>query len=526
MAQIPVRLNTQDMAFPMLSQQSGRTVISAQGDLTYVPGVSTDGEVPQDRGIPSVYYCHNIMPSTYGWQSIGYDEEIPTVGTDFTDIQLVHGATISGGDPQASSLRTYIGKRVVGGNATLYAINKGTGAWVQISNTPTFSADKEVVVAQIRGFSYICVERTAIYVYDVSANSLVSRDLDGVVESTLEGILSVSGYLVAWTSRRVVWSSTVDPEDFVPDEVTGAGGGGVQEAKGAIVTCLPTALGFIVYTDTNAVSCVYSGNDNFPFNFKGIPSAGGIYDRKLASEETANGYHYAFTTNGIQRITHNQSASILVNVSDFVDGNLFEDYDEGTGALTQAIVSGNMNRRLALVANRYIIVSYGASASGAYTHAVVVDLAQSRMGKLKFTHNKVFEWRSLDPGTFLDSRSSIAMLAPDGSIHTVDFNLASNTGQGVLLLGKLQLARTRLMELHRVEVENVRPGIAFSLTNIVSLDGKSLDRNEVGFDNGGDQSFVRDFLFSDSVGINSTLLFQGTFNILSIVAHVGLHGES
>lgn len=525
MAQIPVRLNTQDMSFPLLSQQSGRTVIAPEGDMTYVPGVSTDGDVPQDRGVPSLYYCHNIMPSTYGWQSIGYEQEIPSAGTDFTDIQLVQGATISGGEPSASGLRTYIGKRESGGNATLYYINPNTGAWAQIGNTPTFPDTRKISVAQINGFSYIMVERVAIYTFDVNANTLSSRNLAGLTETNLEGVLAANGYLIVWTSRRVLWSSTVDPEDFVPDEITGAGGGGVQEAAGAIVTCKTTALGFIVYTDANAVSVVYSGNDNFPFNFKAIPSAGGIYDQKLVSEETANGYHYAFTTNGIQRITHNQSASITPNITDFIDGNVFEDFDEGTGALTQVTVTGNMNRRLALVANRYIIVSYGSSASGSYTHAIVVDLAQSRMGKLKFTHNKVFEWRSLSSGTFLDSRGSIAMLAPDGTISRVNFDLADNAGVGVMLLGKLQLSRPRLMELHRVEVENVRPGISFGLSDVISYDGKSLDDTIAGYDNSGSATFVRDFLFS-AVALNHTLLFQGTFNIVSIIAHVSLHGRA
>jgi hypothetical protein len=525
MAQIPVRLNTQEMSFPLLSQQSGRTVISGEGDLTYVPGVSTDGDVPQDRGIPGIYYCHNVMPSTYGWQSIGYAEEVASAGTTFVDVQLVQGATISDGAPQASSLRTYIGKRVVGSNATLWHINPSTGVWQQISNTPTFPAARNVTVAQIRGFSYIMIERLNIYVFNVSTNALVSRNLAGLTESNLEGVLSASGYLIVWTARRVLWSSTVDPEDFVPDEITGAGGGGVQEAAGAIVSCKTTALGFIVYTDTNAVSVVYSGNDNFPFNFKAIPSVGGIYNVKLVSEETANGYHYAFTTNGIQRITHNQSATILPNVTDFIDGNLFEDFNESTNVLSQTIIGSNMNRRLALVANRYIIVSYAASASGSYTHAIIVDLAQGRMGKLKFTHRKVFEWRNLNPGTFLDSRGSIAMLAPDGSIHLVNFDLAQNDGQGVMLLGKLQLARQRMMELHRVEIENVRPGISFGLSTILSYDGKTAGPTVAGYNNSGSDAFARDFLFS-AVATNHTLLFKGTFNILTIIAHISLHGRA
>src|SRR5690554_7840669 len=103
MAQIPVRMNTQGMAFPLLSQQSGRTVVNEQGDLTYVPGVTEDGDVPEDRGIPGVMYAHNVMPSSYGWQGIGYDVEYVEPGggvENFVQIRLVQGATISGNRPQ------------------------------------------------------------------------------------------------------------------------------------------------------------------------------------------------------------------------------------------------------------------------------------------------------------------------------------------------------------------------------------------------------------------------------------------
>lgn len=72
MAQIPFRGNTQQMAFPLLSKLSSRTVIDQGIDQTYIQKVSAEESVPTDRGTPGAYYCHNIMPSTYGWQSVGY----------------------------------------------------------------------------------------------------------------------------------------------------------------------------------------------------------------------------------------------------------------------------------------------------------------------------------------------------------------------------------------------------------------------------------------------------------------------
>ena len=52
------------------------------------------------------------------------------------------------------------------------------------------------------------------------------------------GITQSTGYMIAWTKNTVAWSSTIDPTDFVPDSLTGAGGGGVEEVKGAINYCI------------------------------------------------------------------------------------------------------------------------------------------------------------------------------------------------------------------------------------------------------------------------------------------------
>lgn len=525
MAQIPVRMNTQGMAFPLLSQQSGRTVINGQGDLTYVPGLSADGDVPEDRGIPNVFYAHNVMPSSYGWQGVGYDVEyVAGSSGEFQQIKLVQGATISGDLPAASSLRTYIAKVADGtGDASLYYIDGGV--WTPISNSPTFPETRDITTAYVNGYTYICIPFIGVHVFNVSTGLLISRPLNGLDDTTLEGVFSSNGYLLVWSSRRVLWSSVINVEDFVPSDVSGAGGGAIQEAGGAIVYCLSAQLGFIVFTDNNVVSGVYTANEDFPFEFKEVPSAGGIYSEKLVSNGTAAGYHYCFTTNGIQRITHTNSTTVLSNVSDFIGNRIFEDFNDNTNALEQEVLSYDMPRMVATVANRYVIVSYSKEQAGTFSHAIVIDAIQNRIGKLKIPHTQVFEFRSLSAGTSLDSRGTIAFLGPDGEVNTLNFDLGCQTTSAVLILGKLQFVHQRLLQLQEVELENVCPSGNFELIDIPSLDGKTFEPIVQGYERPEDDGKVLKRYYFSNVAKSHSLLFKGSFELLSILVWFNVHGR-
>jgi hypothetical protein len=84
--------------------------------------------------------------------------------------------------------------------------------------------------------------------------SLVAVTLTGLVAADILGVVGVSGYLIAWTKSVIAWSSLLSPTDFTPSLATGAGGGSVQGARGDIVVCLAHTVGFVVYTNQNAVA--------------------------------------------------------------------------------------------------------------------------------------------------------------------------------------------------------------------------------------------------------------------------------
>lgn len=533
MAHIIVRLNTQAMAFPLLSEQSGRTVIDGRGDLTYVPGVSTDGDVPQDRGIPGIFYVHNVVPSVYGWQSVEYlpiiQELIGNNGQVFNDNSLIQGSTVTDPSPPVSSnKRSYLATVLYAGATYLYYLNSSE-LWQPVTSGGipiAVTGNVRVSVANVNGISYIFLPG-APYVYTINAETgvLYSRTLLGLNIASILGMISSNGYLIVWTTNRISWSSTINVEDFVPSDVTGAGSGGIQEAEGKIVHCRATNSGFIIFTDVNCVSAVYTSNAKFPFQFKSISSAGGVYSPSLVSREDSLGYLYAYTTHGIQRISHIGATNVLSSISDFISGRVFEDFVESSGTFTRELLSSDMGRSVEVIANRYIVISYARSVTGIYTHAIIVDTMQKRIGKLKIDHTTCFSYKELVSQVLQDSRAQIAFLQPTGYVKKLEFTSDSITANGVMLMGKLQYMHSRLLHIHEVEIENGPVGENFSVGSYISHDGKNLGELVTGYPNAENTGSVLKKYFFDAVGKSHSLLIKGAFDLVSILVHLSVHGK-
>lgn len=538
MAQIPFRANTQTMTFPLLSELSGQSIIVPQQDQTYIPGVSVpatasegSSQVPADRGNPQIYYAHNVMPSTYGYQSVGYDLVYTGIDwggstpsdVDFTTTKLIQGGQIISDVPTATGFKSYISMPRFGADS-VFVLDPNTKQWRYVSGAPVTAADTEITVATVNGVSYIFFSKIGAYIYDNNSNSLVPRTLDGLAVNAVLGIVSSNGYLFAYKSDAVAWSSVVDVEDFVPSDVSGAGGGSVQEARGTIVTCRTTSLGLILYTTGNAVSVIYSGNADFPWNFKHISSSGGISDSELVSEEQTGGFQQVYSTNGFQQIGHTGCRTVSPQLTDFIAGHLFEDYDIVTNQFSSIEFDWIMRKSLAVIADRYVVVSYGLYPDQDFTHAIVLDLTQNRVGKLKITHASCFELRSLNPETTETPRGSVAFLQSNGDVRAVNFNFNAAAPDSVLFMGKYQYIRQRGLEIHVVELENVKLGADFKLQAFPTLDGKNYENSVEGFLAEASGNY-RKFLFSSMVGKNISLMFTGRFNIVSLILWFSPHGS-
>lgn len=534
MAQIPYRANLQSMTFPMLSELSGRTIINPQIDNTYQRFMSADGQAPVDTGVPSIFYCHNVMPSTYGWQSVRYNivctpNPSQPADSDYENATLFYAAQviIEGSPPvevlRATGYKSYIAITGVGANR-VYTWQTGTGMWAPVLNPPVLPAGCVISVATINGVSYIYFSGVGCYIYDNNTNMLTERVLAGLDKAATLGLISANGYLNAYNKTGVAWSSTVDVEDFVPSDVSGAGGGQVQEAKGEIVTAVGTSLGYILYTKENAVSVIFSGNAEFPWNFKNIPASGGVSSADVVSQEQAAGRQQVYSTNGMQQVAHANCNTVFPAVTDFLAGNTFEDFDSLTNLFIKTKFDWTMRKKLAVIADRYVVVSYGLNPTTDMTHALVIDLTQTRMGKLKITHTSCFELRSLNPQVNEIPRDAIAFLQHDGTVQVVDFSLNDLAPDAVLIMGKYQYARQKMIELNALEVETVELGDSLTCEALPSLNGKTFDPYQEGYPLEAAEGY-RKFTWGGAIGTNVSWVFKGTFNINSLIGWFSLVGN-
>jgi len=533
MAQIPYRANTQSMTFPLLSKLSGRTVINPQADNTYARFVSSDGQSPVDTGIPQIFYCHNVMPSTYGWQSVNYNTvfnaPIPSAGLDFEYVRQVQTAKIiMGGDPPAEivesiGFKTYMAIGNFGANG-VYSMNPFNNTWALVLGAPVLPVGCVMTTATVNGATYIYFSNVGCYIFNSDINTLIPRPLAGVNPANIIGIAAANGYLITYTTTGFAWSSTVNVEDFVPSDTSGAGGGQVQEARGNIVTAVTTALGFIIFTKENAVSVIFSGNAEFPWNLKAIPSAGGVSSSELVSLEQAGGFQQVYSTNGMQQITHARCTTVAPNVTDFIAGNVFEDFNSATNTFTVNTFNWTMRKKLAVVADRYIVLSYGLDPTADMTHALVIDLTQNRMGKLKITHTSCFELRSMNSTITEIPRDSIAFLQRNGRVQVVDFSFSQLASDSVMIIGKFQYVRQKLIEFNQLEIENVDTGGNFQALALPSLNGKNFGAAKLGYLQES-QSDYRRYTWDGVIGTNVSWLFKGTFNINSLIGWFSLVGN-
>lgn len=512
MAQVLTRLNLASTAFPFLSEFSGRGIIVKQSDQNYVPSTVSKEDLDKDIGIPQIFYCHNIMATGQGYMSVSYVRTANKISVGFTKFKDIIPVIDDAGH------KIYLGWDSDG---KLYKTTSPLfSVWTQFQTIAAFG-NKEITYCVVSGKTYIYVANTGCYIFDFAGtNTLSAQTLTGITPTAVSGILACQGYMLTYSTNAILWSSLIDPTDFTPSLTTGAGGGSVQNVRGDIVAVVPHTTGFVVYTNQNAVAASASNNTRYPFNFRELVASGGVFSKNLITYDANTGSHYVYTTSGLQLISLQQSQTTLPELTDFIAGSVFEDFNENTQRLEITHLSVPMKKRLALIADRYLVVSYGITS---LTHALIYDIVTKRWSKLKIPHLVCFEFSLLQAETYTESpRRSMAFLQEDGTIYTARFDTRDLTSDGVLLLGKIQYIRQRVTSLYSVDVENVQPGANFDLQDWYTLDGKSM-RVASGYCT-DTAAQTRKYLFNQ-VGVNHSLLFLGCFNLVSIVSSTGVHGR-
>jgi hypothetical protein len=539
MAQQRHRVNLSAANFPFSQTFFGQSVIVGRQDQNFNREVDSNADSDKDRGIPQIYYCHNVVPTGQGFQSVGFDQRIAPYIPAVNDFD---GTFVIRDDDDNHFLFSPA-------NGQNYIWDSYNFAWVA-NAFPVGSGitpSTLVTTAFIRGITYICYAGYGTFVYDKTTRSLVRQTLVGLNDVNVAGLCAAQGYLIAWDfGTTVAWSNPINELDFVPDITTGAGGGDVYDLRGNITCCVPINNGFIAYSKNNAVGASYSGNVTYPFVFKEVAGSGGISGIHQVSYDDNTGTHYAYTTIGFQAINKSDAKQAFPEVTDFLAGKIFEDFNVATSLFTTEYLTSVLSVKVNICGNRYVVVSYGKTTT--YTHALIYDITFKRWGKLRLDHVDAFSFEQPDLygeitytqmlnvedlysdlydsaySDFVDGsyhqttipKRAIGLLQEDGTIYTANFDIKQANNLGVLLLGKFQFVRDHFMQLHAIEVENVQSDAADFLCKVLpTLDGKNFTPAVNPTATLVNTGLYRRYGFHTSAK-NLSALFTGTFYMSSV----------
>jgi hypothetical protein len=523
MAQIVYRGNLSAKSFPFLTDFHGRTVIVPGQDNTFNYQLSSSEDTDRDVGVPTMYYCHNVLPAPYGFHSVGYESLLTSASPGFTSIKLLRTNPVSS---TVEGPRTYFAPITSGAHKTF---GLGGTAWANVAVSVPLTASTIVTYATVQGITYIFFSNIGCYKLNAATNTLVAVTLTGLTPANISGVVSYQGYLIAYDTTSIYWSSVLDIDyttnsvDFTPSLTSGAGQLKPEGTKGPITFVTPATFGIAIYTTSNIVSAVYSGNSRYPFNFREIVSSGGCTSQSLIAYDANTGNQYAYTTSGVQVVTATATQTVFPDVTDFLAGADFEDFDELTQTFSTSKLTVPMAKQLASVSDRYLIYSYGKTS---LTHAIVYDMSQKRYGKLKVDHVECFEYEYLDPALADAPRRSIAFLKADGSITVVNPSVTFAASNGVILLGKFQYVRSRLLTLEAVDLQTIHPTQSATLYDMYSGDGGTLESvQKVQFYETSISGQSQRSYKLHKTAINHSLLLIGGFFLASFVLTFHVHGR-
>lgn len=554
------RLPLNNAAYPFVSTKAPRAV--------FVPGLDvapraargfTGGQDTIDYNLTQIIYGENFMPSGKGVQSVGYRQLIaPTVNEDFDSIFALRD----------EDENTVLYSPAGGKN---YIYDEGAGAWTSdpiasvygLTIDPALDpADSRVTYAYVDGFTFICFSR-------LKSDDMVPVDMslmvwDGVTQTLqppgalidnlniavgeIDGICGAAGYLIIWSGIEIFWAP-FDGTAFnfalfnTAGGYTGAGNRVPEDVKGNLRALIPISGGFIAFTDKNAIAANYkSSNILEPWIFREVPDAGGLESYEQATVEGTLGSIVAYTTTGMQRISINSAESVFPDLSDFIANREIERYRFDLQELYQASTTLDFYVKVTDVGNRYIVVSYG-TFPGIYSYALVYDLALQRWGKLRMVHRDCFYYNygvetaaltysmlgdvpydnpllttysatTQQSNAFTSAPHSLAFLKQNGEVLIANWSnqIRDTEDIAVVVLGRVQLSRSRNTQLNRVEIEGMTSGHAYV---VPSYNGRTLETAQELSVIESDEDYRLMGTMVDCKNFN--IIIAGTFDLSSVL---------
>jgi hypothetical protein len=550
MARQTFRFNLSSSEFPFLSSFYGRSIVYPQQDMHYVrPNAFTGSEADHNIGIPQMIFCENVLPMATGYQSINYSFVYQSnQGANVVDFDNAFYLR------DASENRTLFVPGIVGTAMKRYTYDPAANTW-NSSAVVLSTGDVSVSVANLKGRTFIHAEFNANFYEWTGVWNVVA--IPALVGTNIRGLTSANAYLIAWDYDTIYWSSTTNPVDFVPSLATGAGSEKLLSRKGRIVSCKSIEDGFIIYCEVNTLIAKYSGNIRFPWNIKEIKNSGGISSPTVAANGGDGLNIYVYSTNGLMANGPNTATLNFATVNEFLGFRRIESWNPVTKNIDVVDLTDTPRVKLDFIANRWLVISYGQTE---LTHALVYDSSLKRWGKLRITHTDCFEffgnpgtpnstiallWNQI-PGLWVQQTGawsdygsvihggagsltvpyrSLGFLQKDGTIKVVNFDLSGINDNAVMMIGRVQFLRDRLVTLQEIDAESVGNESQTKLSVWTSFDGLNVTaKNKVypyKVKSSGNAQKWKMFL----TGLNHTLVFEGNFDMFTVIARTTLDGK-
>ena len=530
MSRIPIRISLDSANVPMLSYQSGPTVVNVKEGMAKLRQEVKATDVPWELTEPQLIFAENVMPVPRGLTSITYSSKIAGIvgTTKFSKAGLYRTST------------NVVGYWAMTTDGKLYTSPVTGISWTE-RTLPGWPNGWEISTAKINGNTYFYVSFYGCYRFN-SDGTITAITLTGLTATNIKGIAAAIGRLFAYTSTFLHYCSELDIFDFTPSLATGAGSTQIQYVRGDILMVDSASFGLFIYSKENVVACQETGNTSSPYLFSEVENSAGISDIELVASAPGLDAVYAFGSGGLQLIGIKQAIPIFPEISDFIALRSFESYDYVLHKITKQTFISRMKVKLSYVASRYLVVSYGISS---LTHLLVYDTALRRWGKLARAHVDVFtisaaliageyikfadmvaaadtvlipaDETKIHETAFLSNQETFALMGADGSIEIVDFNFVGSPAlQSVCVFGRIQLRRGRDSALHEVFLEGLTAGATPWVGDSISYRGASFNAPIELYLDSFDEASYTSCYYGDSVGLNHNLHIEGMFDLTGL----------
>lgn len=374
--------------------------------------------------------------------------------------------------------------------------------------------------------------------FDYVNQRLVRNNFTGIDVNTIacQGIVSFQNYVVLFNRSTIFFSNPLNFKEFTP-AIGGAGSTKIAEARGDIITIIPSPNGLMIYCRSNIVHAAFTGDSTNPWVFTEVPNSSGLMlsdtissPRPLVTFNEQSQTHYAMLTGGFSTVSESGVVLMPETVREFAMSGYVTTKVEGKSRLVRTLVepaSARINKMGGLyVFGNFLFMILGDSSFERPTdRLLILDTQTNAFGTVRGTfagmHQRVTfntatasavslqEQSTLVPGSFtLVRRPSDATPDPDkleamlfdvGNLGNTEIPLSTpeeTTMISEVLVGNISISPDRNTVLHAIKLTG-------RLTRLTTDEG--------GLGPGVDPDTVKVFAFSESTQTADTA-FEFTYN--------------